>query len=140
MDDKLARIRLNDVLGLIDQWGGLYERRWGHRPPDYQEQPGLDLDVKEGIDKVRARTRLAHDVIEAIGEAAPDSGAVDGCIATLARLQVPATAGAPAARTALRGNGFRYSNAVVAAAVKRRKGLSAAATDADDEEFEVVVR
>jgi hypothetical protein len=37
--------------------------------------------------------------------AAPDSGAVDECVATLARLQVPATAGAPAARTALRGNG-----------------------------------
>jgi hypothetical protein len=68
MDDKLARIRLKDVLGLIDQWGGLYEQRWGHRPPDYQEQPSLDSVVKEGIDKVRARTRLAHDVIEAMGE------------------------------------------------------------------------
>jgi|SRR5271156_738526 len=66
------------------------------------------------------------------------SDAVDECISTLARLQVPTTAGAPAARTALRGNGFRYSNAVVAAAVKHRK-LSRTATNADDDEFAVVV-
>jgi hypothetical protein len=38
------------------------------------------------------------------------------------------------------GNQYRYSNAVVAASVKRRKGLSAAATDAEDaEDFETVV-
>jgi hypothetical protein len=69
--------------------------------------------------------------------AAPDSGAVDECVATLARLQVPATAGAPAARTALRGNGFRFGNGVVAAAVRQRKS-SRSGTSADDEEFEVV--
>lgn len=67
-----------------------------------------------------------------------DTGAVDECIGVLDRLQVPTTAGAPAARTALRGNGFRFGNAVVAAAVKRRK-LSGTATDDDDEEFESVV-
>src|SRR5271166_2428036 len=66
-----------------------------------------------------------------------DSDAVDECISTLARLQVPTTAGAPAARTALRGNGFRYSNALVAAAIKRRKSLSG--TAADEENFTVVV-
>lgn len=70
--------------------------------------------------------------------AAPDSDAVDECVATLARLQVTTTAGPPAARPALRGNGFRFGNAVVAAAVKRRK-LSGTAADADDEEFESVV-
>lgn len=69
---------------------------------------------------------------------AADSDAVAECIGVLERLQVPTRAGAPAARTALRGNGFRYSNAVVAAAVKRRKSLSGTAAD-DDEEFAVVV-
>ncbi len=67
---------------------------------------------------------------------APDTDAVLECVSTLARLQVPTTAGAPAARTSLRGNGFRYSNTVIAAAVKRRK-LSE--TAADDEDFAVVV-
>jgi hypothetical protein len=56
-----------------------------------------------------------------------------------ARLQVPTTTGAPAARTALRGNGFRFSNSVVAAAVKHRKSLSGTATEADDEKFEEAV-
>jgi hypothetical protein len=69
---------------------------------------------------------------------AADSDAVAECIGVLEQLQVPATVGAPAARTALRGNGFRFGNAVVAAAVKRRK-LSRTATDADDEQFEAVV-
>jgi hypothetical protein len=70
----------------------------------------------------------------------PDSDAVGECVATLARLLVPTTAGAPACRTALRGNGFRYSNSVVASAVKRRKGLAGTAEDADDaEDFELVV-
>jgi hypothetical protein len=40
----------------------------------------------------------------------------------------------------LRGNDFRYSNAVVAAAVKRRKALSGTAETAEAaEDFEVVV-
>jgi hypothetical protein len=60
------------------------------------------------------------------------------CVGTLVRLQVPTSAGPPACRTALCGNGFRYSNGVVAAAVKHRK-LSRTATDADDEGFAVVV-
>jgi hypothetical protein len=46
----------------------------------------LDADEDEGED--------------ALDVAAPDSGAVDECIATLARLHVPATVGAPSARTA----------------------------------------
>lgn len=70
---------------------------------------------------------------------AADSGAVDECVGTLACLQVPTTSGAPAARAALRGNGFRFSNAVVAAAVKHRKELSRTGTNADDEQFAVVV-
>lgn len=52
---------------MIDEWGELYERRWGGRPP-YQEQPGLDSQLSARIDEVRARTKLAHDVIAAMGE------------------------------------------------------------------------
>jgi len=32
------------------------------------ENPALDRAVMEGIDKVRKRTRFAHDVIAAMGE------------------------------------------------------------------------
>lgn len=66
--------------------------------------------------------------------ATADSAAVDACIGALRGLQVPAASGAPACRAALRDNGHRYGNAIVAAAVKRRKALSD-----DDENFAVVV-
>jgi hypothetical protein len=68
VDDALAHQRLSEVLKLIDEWGDLYERRWGHKPPQYQKQPGLDSQVEAGIDEVRARTRFAHDLIAAMGE------------------------------------------------------------------------
>jgi hypothetical protein len=101
----------------------------------------IDADPQEPI--VAAADAPAEPVDldadeDTLDTATADSGAVDECVATLARLQVPTTAGAPAARSALRGNGFRFGNAVVAAAVKSRK-LSGTATDADDEEFESVV-
>lgn len=67
MDDALAHNRLVGVLELIDRWGDLYNRRWGNRAP-YQEQPGLAPQVEAGIDEVRARTKLAHDVIQVMGE------------------------------------------------------------------------
>lgn len=88
-------------------------------PDDAPAEP-VDLDADE------------EDTLDA---AAPDTDAVLECVGTLARLQVPTTSGAPAARTALRGNGFRFSNSVVAAAVKSRKELS---RTADDEKFEEV--
>jgi len=66
--DALAHKRLNGVLGLIDRWGDLYEQRWGHKLPRYQEEPGLASKVDEGIDEIRARTRFAHDIIAATGE------------------------------------------------------------------------
>jgi hypothetical protein len=66
VNDALARERLADVLALIDRWGGLYEQRWGKRG-NYQEQPGLDSQVRSMIDEVRARTKLAHDIIAAMG-------------------------------------------------------------------------
>lgn len=67
MNDALAQERLGEVLELIDKWGQLYDRRWGKRHP-YQEEPGLDGQVAEIVDEVRARTKLAHDVIAAMGE------------------------------------------------------------------------
>jgi len=66
MDDTRAHESLTGVLELIDQWGALYERRWGY--VDNREHGELDSQVKEGIDEVRARTKLAHDVIAAMGE------------------------------------------------------------------------
>jgi len=72
-------------------------------------------------------------------EDAPDSGAVAECIETLARLQVPTTAGGPTARASLRGNGYRYGNSVIAEAVKRRRKSSLSGTAEDADDFEVVV-
>ncbi|MGK3206809.1 TIGR02391 family protein [Amycolatopsis sp. MEPSY49] len=69
MNDLLALECLNDVLVLVDRWGDLYDRRWGNRHP-YHEQPAIAPQVDELIDEVRRRTRLAHDVIDAMGEAA----------------------------------------------------------------------
>lgn len=58
-----------EVLALLDRWGDLYDRRWGKRPP-YQEQDGLASQVAILLDEVRMRTKLAHDVILAMGEEA----------------------------------------------------------------------
>jgi hypothetical protein len=67
------------------------------------------------------------------------SGGVDECLAAMAHLQVPATAGAPTARTALRDAGHRFGNDVIAHAVKRRKSsLSGTTTEDDDDAFECV--
>jgi Protein of unknown function (Hypoth_ymh) len=66
VNDGLAHERLVEVLELIDEWGDLYDRRWGKR--QYHEQPGLGRKVDAMRDHVRARTKLDHDVIEAMGE------------------------------------------------------------------------
>jgi hypothetical protein len=65
--------------------------------------------------------------------AGPHTDVVDHCIATLELLQVPATAGAPTARTILRGNDYKYGNNVIAGAVRRRKELCGAVPDDEDE-------
>lgn len=49
---------------------------------------------------------------------------IDECARSLDRLGVPADAGAPTARTALREGGESYSNATIALAVRARKSLS----------------
>ena len=66
MNDALAHERLVGVLELIDRWGDLYNRRWGKG--GHGEEPGLASEVDELIDEVRTRTKLAHDVITAMGE------------------------------------------------------------------------
>lgn len=66
MNDALAHERLTGILKLIDTWGDLYLRRWGIR--GNTESPGLAVQVDNGIDEVRTRTKLAHDVIQAMGE------------------------------------------------------------------------
>lgn len=91
----------------------------------YRHRRGLPVDLEADEDDTP--------------DVATDSGAVDECVDALARLQVPATAGAPTARTALRGTGYRCANDVVAHAVKRCKELSSrTATDDEAENFEVV--
>lgn len=67
MNDALAHERLASVLELIDRWGDLYDRRWGKRG-DGREQPGLASQVDAVIDEVRTRTKLARDVVAAMGE------------------------------------------------------------------------
>jgi hypothetical protein len=66
VNNALAHERLSSILELIDRWGDLYLRRWGKR--DRPESPGLAAEVDKEIDKVRTRTKLAHDVIVAMGE------------------------------------------------------------------------
>lgn len=67
MNDALALERLTGVLELIDFWGSLYDIRWGKRPP-YDERPEFSLQVDELVDKVRTRTKLAQNIIAALGE------------------------------------------------------------------------
>lgn len=66
MDDTLVHERLVGGLELIDCWGELYNRRWGKR--GHHEDPGLASQVDALVDEVRARTKLARDVITAMGE------------------------------------------------------------------------
>lgn len=67
MDVMNGRKTLVEVLELVDRWGELYDRCWGKRPP-YLEQPEVRPEVDALIDQVRTRTRLARDVVDAMGE------------------------------------------------------------------------
>lgn len=66
MDEVRAHEILSNVLTAIDAWGELYYRRWGKGR--YNEDSSLDAQVREGIDLVRQRTRLARDIIVAMDE------------------------------------------------------------------------
>jgi hypothetical protein len=66
MDDVRAHRRLSEVLGLIDQYGEVYDRRWGH--VDRLEHDELGPRLHELEDQVRARVRFARDVIAVMGE------------------------------------------------------------------------
>ena len=67
MDDARADAALSDVLRLLDEWGALYNRRWGKAPP-YVEERDLDGRVRLDEDMVRMRTRFAQDLVAAMGE------------------------------------------------------------------------
>ncbi|OBF70489.1 hypothetical protein A5750_23235 [Mycobacterium sp. 852002-51613_SCH5001154] len=67
MNHELAHKTLEGVLNTIDHWGDLYERRWGYGHGAVQND-ALAQPLKDGIDEVRKRSRLAHDVIAAMGE------------------------------------------------------------------------
>lgn len=64
----------------------------------------------------------------------PSSDAVGNCVAQLASLGVALTAGRPTARKALEAAGHRWSNEVVAEAVRIRQSHA----PESDEDFEVV--
>jgi Protein of unknown function (Hypoth_ymh) len=66
VNDALAHERLVDVLELIDRWGELYNQRWGKR--GHAKDGSLAAQVDMLVDEVRIRTKLAHDVIAAMGE------------------------------------------------------------------------
>jgi Protein of unknown function (Hypoth_ymh) len=68
VNDALAHQRLAEVVALIDRWGDLYYQRWGYRQYRGVERDELDGQLNQIIDEVRARTKLAHDVIAAMGE------------------------------------------------------------------------
>jgi hypothetical protein len=87
---------------------------------------------------------LGHNLVERIEDSAavatlPAADAVGDCVAALAAIGVPLKAGAPTARSALRDAGHKFSNEVVAAAVRQRKLVSARRTGDEDEEFEEIV-
>jgi hypothetical protein len=75
VNDALAHERLAGVLELIDRWGELYNRRWGKR--GHAEDGSLAAQVDTLIDEVRARTKLAHDVIAAMDEEALSAKVVE---------------------------------------------------------------
>jgi hypothetical protein len=84
---------------------------------DDQRENWLRLGLVEQIDDEPAEPPQPprHEAAEAI----------DRCLDDLDRLGLPAEAGAPAARKALRDNGARYGNDAIAAALRERKASAA---------------
>jgi hypothetical protein len=67
MDDSAAHAALSGVLLTIDEWGALYDARWGKKPP-YEDDDRLAERVDAGIDQVRTRVRFARDIVLAMNE------------------------------------------------------------------------
>ncbi len=70
MNDELAHKRLSGVFWARLTTGGATSTTdaGGHADPQGFEAPGLDQQVRDGIDEVRKRTRFARDVIAEMGE------------------------------------------------------------------------
>lgn len=68
VNEALARQRLAEILSLIDDMGVLYDRRWGHGIFGGRDQPGLSASLSSKTDETRARVKLAHDIVSAMGE------------------------------------------------------------------------
>jgi len=83
---------------------------------DDQRENWLRLGLVEEVDDAPAAPPPTH------GGAGAE--AVDRCLDDLDRLGLPAGAGAPAARKALRDAGASHANDVIAAAVRTRKAAA----------------
>lgn len=88
----------------------------------------------------QAQHFLRHNLVARLDDVAelPAAETVAECVQALNGLGVELKAGAPRARTALREAGRRFSNQVVAAAVRQRK-LALAQRRGHDDEFEEIV-
>jgi cytochrome c oxidase cbb3-type subunit II len=80
---------------------------------------GLVEEIPDEAAAAQAQPAPREDLVPG-----PNAEIVDECIAALDDLQVPSTAGAPSARTALRDNGQAFGNDTIAAAVRARKQVS----------------
>ncbi|MGH6683971.1 MAG: hypothetical protein ACRECA_08650 [Pseudolabrys sp.] len=87
---------------------------------------------------------LAKKLVERVEDAdapkLPAAETIADCVTALAALEVPLTAGAPACRDALRDTNHKFSNQVIADAVKQRKLVAAAQNrELEDESYPVIV-
>jgi hypothetical protein len=66
MNDALALERLQEILKTIDNWGAMYDQRWGNN--GYGESSSLAHELDAMADQILARTRLARDIVTAMGD------------------------------------------------------------------------
>ncbi|AJK78650.1 hypothetical protein [Mycobacterium avium] len=90
--------------------------------PDYRDR-WLRMGLIEEIPDDAAAALSQPPPSDAV--AGPNTDLVDECIAALDRFDVPADAGAPTARKALRDRGQAWGNETIAAAVRARKARAA---------------
>lgn len=129
MSPRVSLLHVKDQQGIIwCHWGadsGCRDYRGRNRGPvipwlsDEQREHFLRLGLVEEIadeESAPADPVTSEDLMPA-----PNSDLVDECVAALDRFEVPAEAGAPTARKALRAAGEAWGNDTIAAAVRRRK-------------------